>query len=111
MEFVDFSFIGHQRPLPLMTPGGSDPRVPSTILSTKFKCDFKKCLDRLCTVYFVNNVTLVGKVIQEKRRGLFFDIFCTKIKKERESTPNLFCPICSFCQVASYISRSRFQHP
>ena len=60
---------------------------------SKFKCDFKKTLDLLwrntVTVYFVNNVTLVGKVIQ-KRRGLFLDIFCTKKKRRKESQHPIF---------------------
>ena len=32
MELIDFRFLGHQRPLPLMTPGGLDPS--DTIIST-----------------------------------------------------------------------------
>ena len=42
MESVDFRFMGHQRPLPLMTPRGSDPRVPPIILFTTLMkiCDF-----------------------------------------------------------------------
>ena len=37
MKYVDFSFIGPQRPLPLRTPGGSDPSASTsapTIIST-----------------------------------------------------------------------------
>ena len=61
-----------------------------------FKCDFKKTLDLLwrntVTVYFVNNVTLVGKVIQEKRRGLFLDIFCTKKREGKRVNTQSFLP-------------------
>ena len=59
-----------------------------------FKCDFKKTSDLLwrntVSVYFVNNVTLVGKVIQEKRRGLFLDIFLHEKKRRKESQHPIF---------------------
>ena len=35
MELVDFRFMGHQRPPPLMTPGGLDPRAHTIISSNK----------------------------------------------------------------------------
>ena len=78
----------------------------------RFQKDFGFIVEEYCYCLLCQQCHSGWQGHTRKEEGFVLRYFLHEKKKERrESTPNLFCPICSFCQVASYISRSRFQHP